>query len=124
VLEVETVLQLRRRDDGWQPPVLKTVATRGDGVRALLDEVDRHRALLEESRRLADRRRAAVQDEVEELVEHGLRREVWTQPEVGARLARLVDAIVAGKSSPYRAAEEILAMIQATGNGRNGREAR
>ena len=124
VLEVETVLQLRRRDDGWQPPVLKTVATRGDGVRALLDEIDRHRALLEESRRLADRRCAAVQDEIRELVEHGLRREVWTQPEVGERLARLVEAIVAGRSSPYRAAEEILAMIQATGNGKRGQEAR
>ena len=58
VLEIEAMLQLRSRDDGWCPPVIKTVATRGEGIGSLLGHVDRHREYLEESERLQGRRRS------------------------------------------------------------------
>ena len=48
----------------WQPPVLATVATRGEGVAALVDALEDHRRYLEASaegaRRAAERARAAV----------------------------------------------------------------
>ena len=33
-----------RRHEGWTPPVLRTVATTGEGVPALLDAIERHQA--------------------------------------------------------------------------------
>jgi LAO/AO transport system kinase len=48
----------------WQPPVLATVATRGEGVTALVDALEAHRRYLDASgegaRRAAQRARAAV----------------------------------------------------------------
>ncbi len=113
VMEIGAMLSLRSRDDGWEPPVVKTVGTTGEGVVELLDQMDRHRAYLEETDQLAVWRRSAVRGEIKELVEEGLRREVWTQPEVAAALDRLVAAVAGGRSTPYRAAGEVLELVRA-----------
>ncbi|MCH7576442.1 MAG: methylmalonyl Co-A mutase-associated GTPase MeaB, partial [Chloroflexi bacterium] len=45
------------RDEGWEVPILKTVAIRGRGVVELADAIDRHRTFLESSGRLEEARR-------------------------------------------------------------------
>src|SRR2546429_1733808 len=47
----------RRDDSEWEPPVLATVASRGEGIAQLAAVLDRHYAYLEASGRLAERRR-------------------------------------------------------------------
>ena len=37
------------RKDGWTPPIVKTIATRGEGVPALADAIQEYRSLLDES---------------------------------------------------------------------------
>jgi len=107
-----SVLEQRRDSDGWIPPVVETVATAGTGVDKLSDALRAHRQFLESGGRLAERRRNAIRAEVVELVEEQLRQNVWQRPEVAGRLAAGVDATVAGKSTPYRTAHEILALLR------------
>src|SRR5205809_7682352 len=38
---VLAMLSLAHREDGWQPPILKTAATEGQGIAELLDTIDR-----------------------------------------------------------------------------------
>jgi len=38
--EVQSVLSIRQRPDGWAPPIIKTVATENNGVDALLEAID------------------------------------------------------------------------------------
>jgi LAO/AO transport system kinase len=52
----------------WLPPVLKTVASREEGVDRVLAEVERHRAHLAASGELAQRRRAHLRLRVETLL--------------------------------------------------------
>ena len=50
--ELLDMLALRSRrgaEDAWQPPVLRTVATTGEGVVAVLDAIERHAASLQPS---------------------------------------------------------------------------
>lgn len=59
--ELRTMLNLAPHPDEdddeprWRPPILKTVATTGEGVEALLDTLDEHRAFLEEQGMLRQR---------------------------------------------------------------------
>jgi LAO/AO transport system kinase len=94
--------------DDWVPPVVKTVATTGLGVPALLDQLEAHRKHLEASGALMDRRRESIKSEIVELTEEWLRRDVWRRPDVAARLAGLVQQVLDGVTTPYRAAEAIL----------------
>ncbi|MCO5106448.1 MAG: methylmalonyl Co-A mutase-associated GTPase MeaB [Burkholderiaceae bacterium] len=50
--DLQTSPGLRRRE-GWQVPVLRTVATTGDGVGALVDRIDEHARAAGRGRRLA-----------------------------------------------------------------------
>ena len=46
--EFGALLSLSSREDGWEPPIVKTVATRGEGILELVDAIEKYRALLSE----------------------------------------------------------------------------
>ena len=108
VMEIETMVEMKARTNGWVPPVVKTVATTGLGVPALLDQLDAHQKHLEASGAMTERKRESTRAEIIELTEEWLRRDVWCRPEVTERLAGLVQQVLDGGTTPYRAAEAIL----------------
>lgn len=107
-----TVPPSDRLTDSWEPPVLLTVATKGDGTDALIDALERHRAHLEESGELHHRRRARLERLTRELVDRTLRQLVWEQGEGEALLAAGLEAVVGGSRSPYHLAQEIVATVR------------
>ncbi|MFO7676278.1 MAG: methylmalonyl Co-A mutase-associated GTPase MeaB [bacterium] len=112
VVEVQSMLNLRRRDEGWEPPVVETIATTGAGIEELLGRLESHRQFLDRSGLHEERRRHRVEAEVVELVEERLRRELWRRPRVKDRLAGLVEDVVAGRRTPYAAADELQALAR------------
>lgn len=50
-------------DEGWQPPIVETVATTGDGVEDLVDAFDQHTDYLRTDDRLSQRRKARYEHE-------------------------------------------------------------
>ncbi len=116
VMEIETMLGLRNRDDGWRPPVVKTVATSAAGVEELLAELGRHREHLDRTGQMQARRKVRVTRKIRELVEERMRKDAWTRSEVRTRLGELVESVTRGESTPYRGADELMSLI------RNGQE--
>lgn len=108
VMEIETMVEMKTKTDGWVPPVVKTVATTGLGVAPLLDQLDEHRKHLESSGALLDRKRQSVRSEIVELTEEWLRRDVWRRSDTTVRLDELVQQVMDGGTTPYKAAEAIL----------------
>jgi len=108
VMEIETMVEMKVKTDDWLPPVVKTVATTGLGVPSLLDQLDAHRKHLVGSGALTERKRESIRSEIVELTEEWLRRDVWRRSDVTGRLAELVEQVMAGRTTPYRAAETIL----------------
>ena len=93
----------------WTPPVLRTVASTGDGVADVIDAIDRHFNYLEHSGRLRERRRARLRARVVEVVEDHVRRRLWTDEATNQWLdERLVD-LEAGRTNPFIVADELLA---------------
>ena len=126
VAELREMLELRGsgghepRDPDWTPPIVETVATRGDGLDDFLDAVAAHRDHLVESGRLETRVRerhaAAVRtllrQDVSDLVEGAIDRR--------GGLDDLVDAIVARETDPYAVAADLLGPIEECVGRRGG----
>ena len=67
VRDLRHMIQLgnRERSVNWRTPVVRTVASRGDGIPDLVDSLAAHRDWLTSSGALADRRRRRAQAEIE-----------------------------------------------------------
>jgi len=97
---------------GWEPPVLATVASRGEGVAELVSALDRHRAYLEAGGGLTERRRRRLLDRTRSLVERHLADWLWEETAAGEVLDRRLDAMVEGDRNPYEVAAEILDQVK------------
>lgn len=103
----------REGEAAWTSPILKAVATEGEGLDRLKGVLDHHRAFLGEAglaKRRNARLRAFVQGEVEEL----LRRELWDE-EGRARLDQAYARVLRGERGPFRAASELLEALELGG---------
>jgi len=95
---------------GWKPPIVLTVAQSGRGLDELVVELDRHRAWLEESGELAKRRNRRARDEIEAIAIAALR-ERWEGVAGHEDLDALAEAVVAGTTDPYAAADELTGTV-------------
>ena len=101
------MLSIGHREDGWQVPIVKTVASSGMGVPELLDAADSYLAFLRDKGLFA--RKKAVnwrQRLIELLRERLLARAIESLGE--ARLAELAERVARREEDPYTAIEEIL----------------
>ncbi|MFE0774485.1 methylmalonyl Co-A mutase-associated GTPase MeaB [Streptomyces sp. NPDC058861] len=97
----------------WRPPIVKTVAARGEGVDEVVEALEKHRAWMEEHGVLAERRRARAAREVETIAVTALRERIGDL-RGDRRLDALAERITAGGLDPYAAADELVAEL--TGN--------
>jgi LAO/AO transport system kinase len=94
----------------WRPPIVPTVAIKGEGSAELLAALDEHAAHLEATGRLRERRLARARDEIEAIALTALR-ERFTRLSGDARLDVLAGRLVAAEIDPYGAADELLADV-------------
>lgn len=96
---------------GWITPVLATTAQSGEGVDALLEQIEKHRAWLVESGQLEARRRARARGRVRDVVNREMVRIAWSRDEVGAALDAGVERIQSSDATPYSVAREIIERV-------------
>jgi len=100
----------RNAPDLWRPPVLKTVAARGEGIDEVMASVDDHFAWMEGSGTLRDRRVRRAGDEIEAIAIQALRARIGDLRH-GQGVDELAGHVVDGTSDPYAAADKILAAV-------------
>ncbi|URM92613.1 methylmalonyl Co-A mutase-associated GTPase MeaB [Streptomyces sp. MRC013] len=97
-----------RAPGDWRPPIVKTVAARGEGVDEVVEALEKHRAWMEEHGVLAERRRSRAAHEVETIAVTALRERIGDL-RGDRRLGALAERITAGELDPYAAADELVA---------------
>jgi len=112
VRELRHMLTLgeRRQPGDWRPPIVRTVASRGEGMDEVLEALDKHRTWLEETGNLRVRRRHRAADEIEAIAVTSLRERIGDLRS-GQGLDELAERVVAGELDPYAAADVLVAGV-------------
>jgi len=95
--------------ESWTPPVLRSVATKPEGIDELSSAIDRHFHYLERGGELHRRRRARLRRRVVEVVESRVRRRLWTDAPLVAWLDEQLPSLEAGQQNPFEVADALLA---------------
>lgn len=107
--EVAALLEISPRAPGsWTPPIVRAVATAGEGVAELRDVIGEHRAHLERSGELASRRKRRSEAELLEALKDRLVSYVLHEDGMRGRFERYVEEIAAHRRSAHEVAAEIL----------------
>jgi LAO/AO transport system kinase len=111
IRDLRYMLSLAESDAaGWKPPILRTVASKAEGIDEVLDAIDAHRLWLSEHGKLDERRQARACAEVEAIALTALRERIGDLHGSGS-LPGLAARVVAGELDPYAAADELVAEV-------------
>jgi LAO/AO transport system ATPase len=96
----------------WRPPILKTVASRDsdNGIDEVLAKVDAHREWLASSGEGHRRRAERAAREIEAIAVAALRERLG-DVHGSAALGALAEKVVAGKTDPFSAADDLIAQL-------------
>ena len=108
VREVRGVLSLGDQTGGWRVPIVKTEASRGEGIEEVAEKIAEHRAFITEEGTLAERRRRNLMNEVMALTAGRLRRRLEESLKEDPSVQALLDRVVSREIDPSTAATELL----------------
>jgi LAO/AO transport system kinase len=107
IREIRGVLSLGPQH-GWRVPIVKTEASRGEGVVELAEAIEAHREHIESEGTLAERRRRNLMNEVLALAAGRLRRRLEESLHDDESVRELLDEVVARRIDPSTAATKLL----------------
>jgi GTPase len=107
IREIKGVLALGPRQ-GWEVPVIRTEAVRGEGVEELAEKLGEHRAFIEGEGALSERRRRNLMNEVLAIATFRMRRELEGSVREDPDVQELLDQVVSRELDPATAAVRIL----------------
>jgi LAO/AO transport system ATPase len=97
-------------DGAWRPPIVKTVAARGEGIDNLIEDITRHAAWMDEHGELDRRRQARAAAEIEAIA-LGTVKVRFAQMHGSTALDAAAARVVDGETDPYTAADELVASL-------------
>jgi LAO/AO transport system kinase len=116
--EVRSILALGGESE-WRPPIVLTEATRGENVPELWDKIEAHRAYLEESGQLEERRAKNLAGEVFAVASARAKHHLEHAVRDDAELRRLLDEVQRRELDPLSAVREILDKVFHIGDDTN-----
>jgi LAO/AO transport system kinase len=108
--EVRSILGLAHGGD-WQPPIVLTDATTGENVPELWAKLGEHRAYLEQSGQLEERRRRNLAGEVFSVASARAKQHIEHAVTDDPELRRVLDAVTRRELDPLSAVREILQKV-------------
>jgi LAO/AO transport system kinase len=101
----------RHSDKGaWRPVIVKTSASRNEGIDDLVAAIDKHQSWMAEHGELDRRRRARAATEIEAIAV-GEVRQRFAAVHGSKALDAAAGRVVAGETDPYAAAEDLIATL-------------
>jgi LAO/AO transport system kinase len=109
--DLRGMLALSDRPEGsWKPPIVTTIAQKGEGVAEVAAAIDDHHEWLASSGELEKRRTRRAREEIEAIALTALR-DRWGDVHGRSDLDELAALVAAGESDPYAAADTLLASL-------------
>ncbi|MEJ2007282.1 MAG: methylmalonyl Co-A mutase-associated GTPase MeaB [Acidobacteriota bacterium] len=110
--ELNILLSVTPQPAPWQPAIVKTTATTGEGISELCSELEKFRAATEQSALGLSRRRENTRLQLLELLRQSLFEKVAGKQFEEEKIGEYVEAILARRRDPHSIVEE---MMEASG---------
>jgi LAO/AO transport system kinase len=110
VAELQAMLELGQKRTKWQPPVIKTIARDGEGIKELLDVAESHFKWLKDSGHLKEKGMEQSREELFQIIGEKIEKEVIDRVD-SLEIDNLSKRIADKEIDPYTAANELLAKI-------------
>jgi LAO/AO transport system kinase len=104
--EIRALQSLAVRNDGWTPPIVKTVASEGEGVAELAAAIAEYEAYLQKENRALKKSVENWQERLVEMLRDAMLEKARVQMS-DSNLARLAAEVAEHKRDPYTLVEEI-----------------
>ncbi len=111
VASIQMVLKLKPVADGWNPEVVKTVASEGKGIGDIAKEINSHREFLERSGLLQKKRQSRLIERTRELIHERLQVGFWNDHRE-AVFKRKIEKVLSRQMAPYDVADELYFTFQ------------
>ena len=110
--ELEQLLSISERPDGWKPPIIKTVATENNGIEALADAIASYADFSASSSEVAESRRANVAEHrIIELLRDRLLKVAFSSGVGRDELRAMAQSVAERRRDPYSVVDEIIARL-------------
>jgi LAO/AO transport system kinase len=106
--EVAGLLALADREDGWQPSIVKTVATENKGIEELASAIEACRKSQQRATGSGARRQAIARWRILELLSERLLARTLNGDAASEKLDRLASEVASKKRDPYSAVDELM----------------
>lgn len=105
---ITATLSLAHPRDGWNPPIVRTVATQGEGIAELVEQIDGCRQFFEDSNLRNQKKREAARQRLMTQLEERLVNTAIQEVFPDGDLDRIVGEIAERKQDPYSIVEKIV----------------
>lgn len=115
--EIEAMLSLGHRPDFWQPPILKTVATRHQGLDEVIEAIASYLTFLQQHQQARQDRQARIAElKLTELLRDKLLSAVRRTAVTGTEWSAWASQIATRERDPYSIVEEVLDRLNLSGD--------
>ncbi len=109
--ELIGLLEMSERKDGWTPPIVRTVATRNEGIGAFAEAIEKFAAFRQTHSDSIERRASIAETRLLEMLRDQLLRNLLNDVLPKAELHELAAAVANKERDPYSIVEEILSRV-------------
>jgi len=102
------MLELNQEDVAWRPPINRTIASKDEGIEAVVDSIAEHRKYLEETGELEKVRQARIKSEVIAMVNDHISRHIDEKIVATDGFAQTILKLQNRETDPYSVVDNIV----------------
>ena len=110
-IEIEMMLELNPEHVGWRPPINRTIASKGEGIEAVVDSIEEHQKYLNDSGEIVKIRRARIKNEVTAMLNDKVNRYIDKNVVATDEFDSLVEKLQGREIEPYSVVDDIVGKV-------------
>lgn len=110
-IEIEMMLELNPEHVGWRPPINRTIASKGEGIEAVVDSIEEHQKYLNDSGEIVKIRKARIKNEVTAMLNDKVNRYIDKNVVATDEFDSLVEKLQGREIEPYSVVGDIVGKV-------------
>ena len=110
-IEIEMMLELNPEHVGWRPPINRTIASKGEGIEAVVDSIEEHQKYLYDSGEIVKIHKARIKNEVTAMLNDKVNRYIDKNVVATDEFDSLVEKLQGREIEPYSVVDDIVGKV-------------